>query len=108
MKHIICISFFALLMIGCDNAPRPPIQMSDFINDVPVKKLGKRLINLPYGLNALEPMEEGANEILLLFMEEAVKAMSGYIPSKKLIQKRSRCIFIAGLIMGVFKALPKH
>ena len=65
MKHIVCISFFALLMIGCDNAPRPPIQMSDFINDVPVKKLGKRLINLPYGLNALEPMEEGANEIFI-------------------------------------------
>ena len=104
MKHIVCISFFALLMIGCDNAPRPPIQMSDFINDVPVKKLGKRLINLPYGLNALEPMEEEANEIFIAVHGGGSEGYEWIYPIKKIDTKKKQMYFYRWPNNGCFQS----
>ena len=60
MKHIFYTFALVFFIAGCGNAPQPPIQLSDFSDEISVKKLGKRLINLPYGLNSLEPREEKA------------------------------------------------
>ena len=54
MKHIFYTFTLVFFIAGCGNAPQPPIQLSDFSDQVSVKKLGKRLIDLPYGLNSLE------------------------------------------------------
>ena len=50
-------SFYALifLLAGCNGASAPPIKISDFKKDISVKNLGIRLIDLPYGLNSMEP-----------------------------------------------------
>ena len=52
-------------MAGCSNALQPPIQLIDFSDEISVKKLGERLIDLPYGLNPLEPNQDEAQEIFI-------------------------------------------
>jgi len=46
----------------------------------PVQKLGQRLIDLPYGLNALESGLSESEEVLIAFMAVEVRDMNGYIP----------------------------
>jgi hypothetical protein len=54
MKHIFYTFSLVCFIAGCGNAPEFPIQLNDLSDDIAVKKLGKRLIDLPYGLNSLE------------------------------------------------------
>ena len=108
MKHIFYFFLVALFIVGCGNVPQSPIQLNDLSDDISVKKLGQRLIDLPYGLNALEPSEEEAQEIFIAVHGGSSEGMSGSIPSKQLTQNRSICTFIAGPIMDVFKVLQKH
>ena len=65
MKNIFYLFFFILFIAGCNKAPQPPIQLKDFSSDISVKKLGQRLIDLPQGLNPLEPSSEEAQEIFI-------------------------------------------
>ena len=65
MKHLFCLLILILFIAGCCSSSQNPIQLKDFSNDEPVKKLGHRLINLPFGLNALEPSSEEAQEIFI-------------------------------------------
>lgn len=60
-------SFYALifLLAGCNGASAPPIKISDFKKDISVKNLGIRLIDLPYGLNSMEPNLGEAKEIFI-------------------------------------------
>jgi hypothetical protein len=51
MKHVFYTFVLVFFMAGCGNAPQPPIQLSDFSDEISVKKLGERLIDQPYGLN---------------------------------------------------------
>jgi hypothetical protein len=51
MKHIFYTFALVFFIAGCGNAPQSPIQLNDLSNDISVKKLGERLIDLPYGLN---------------------------------------------------------
>lgn len=104
MRNIVCISFFALLTIGCGNEPRPPIQMSDFIDEVPVKKLGKRLIDLPYGLNALEPKEEGAKEIFIAVHGGGSEGYEWIYPIKKIDTKKRQMYFYRWPDDGCFQS----
>ena len=65
MKHLFCSLILILFIAGCGSSSQNPIQLKDFTNDESVKKLGHRLINLPFGLNALEPSSEEAQEIFI-------------------------------------------
>ena len=65
MKHVFYTFVLVFFMAGCGNAPQPPIQLSDFSDEISVKKLGERLIDLPYGLNTLEPNQDEAQEIFI-------------------------------------------
>ena len=65
MKHIFYTFVLVFFMAGCSNAPKPPIQLIDFSDEISVKKLGERLIDLPYGLNPLEPNQDEAQEIFI-------------------------------------------
>ena len=65
MKHLFCSLILILFIAGCGSSSQNPIQLKDFTNDEPVKKLGHRLIKLPFGLNTLEPSSEEAQEIFI-------------------------------------------
>jgi hypothetical protein len=47
MKYIFYTFALVFFIAGCGNAPQPPIQLSDFSDEISVKKLGERLIDLP-------------------------------------------------------------
>ena len=55
ISYTLALTFF---LIGCIKTPQSPIQLNDLSDEISVKKLGVRLIDLPYGLNALELSEE--------------------------------------------------
>ena len=66
MKNIFYVLFLTLFIASCNKTPQPPIQLKDLFNsDISVKKLGQRLIDLPHGLNPLEPSLEEAQEIFI-------------------------------------------
>ena len=62
MKQILYTFALTIFLIGCNNAPQPPIQLNDLSDEISVKTLGKSLIDLPFGLNAVERSEEEAQE----------------------------------------------
>ena len=64
MKHILYTLAFTIFLAGCSNPPQPPIQLEDFSDEISVKTSGERLIDLPYGMNALES-EEDAQEVFI-------------------------------------------
>ena len=65
MKHLSYLFCFFFFAAGCSKAPQPHIQLQDFVDTTSVKILGQRLIDLPYGLNLLEPGEEEAKELFI-------------------------------------------
>ena len=65
MKQIFYTLAATFFLIGCNNAPQPPIQLNDLSDEISVKTLGKRLIDLPFGLNALELSEDEAQEVFI-------------------------------------------
>ena len=65
MKHLSYLFCIFFLVAGCSKAPQPNIQLLDFVDTTSVKILGQRLIDLPYGLNLLEPEEEEARELFV-------------------------------------------
>ena len=67
MKQILYTFALNFFLIGCNNAPQPPIQLNHFSDEIPVKTLGEMLIDLPFGLNDLEPSAEEAQEFFTLY-----------------------------------------
>lgn len=65
MKQILYTFALTIFLIGCNNASQSPIQLHDLSDEISVKTLGERLIDLPFGLNALELSEEGAQEVFI-------------------------------------------
>jgi len=65
MKHLPYLFCFFFLAAGCGKEPQPNIQLQDFVDTTSVKVLGQRLIDLPYGLNLLEPKEKEAKELFI-------------------------------------------
>ena len=65
MKHIFYTPVLTFFLIACGNASQPPIQLSDLSAEISVKTLGERLIDLPYGLNDLEPSAGDSQEIFI-------------------------------------------
>ena len=93
MKFI--FSFFVLifLLLGCSDTSSPPIKISDFKDDVSVKNLGMRLIDLPFGLNSMEP---GLDEVQEIFIAVHGGNSEGYewiYPLKKINTKLRHVYF---------------
>ena len=93
MKFI--FSFFVLIffLIGCSDTSLPHIKISDFKDDVSVKNLGMRLIDLPFGLNSMEP---GLDEVQEIFIAVHGGNSEGYewiYPLKKINTKLRHMYF---------------
>ena len=65
MKQTSLILIFSFFAASCSDSSISHIQLKDFVDDVPVQKLGQRLIDLPYGLNALESGLSESEEVLI-------------------------------------------
>ena len=65
MKQLFFLFIFIFFITSCNNQPQDPIQLKNFTNEISVKKLGQRLMDLPYGLNALE---SGLDEVQEIFI----------------------------------------
>jgi hypothetical protein len=91
-------------MAGCGNAPQPPIQLSDFSDEISVKKLGKRLIDQPYGLNSLEPIEEEVQEIFIAVHGGASEGYEWIYPIKTIDTKQKHMYFYRWPDNGCFQS----
>ncbi|MDA9925574.1 alpha/beta hydrolase [Gammaproteobacteria bacterium] len=104
MKHIFYFSGLALFIAACGNAPQPPIQLEDLSDDISVKKLGERLIDLPYGLNALESSEEEAQEIFIAVHGGSSEGYEWVYPIKTIDTKQKQMYFYRWPDNGCFQS----
>ena len=104
MKHIFYFFLVALFIVGCGNVPQSPIQLNDLSDDISVKKLGKRLIDLPYGLNALEPGEEDAQEIFIAVHGGSSEGYEWIYPIKTIDTKQKHMYFYRWPDNGCFQS----
>ena len=104
MKHIFYFSGLALFIAACGNAPQPPIQLEDLSDDISVKKLGERLIDLPYGLNALESSEEEALEIFIAVHGGSSEGYEWVYPIKTIDTKQKQMYFYRWPDNGCFQS----
>jgi len=91
-------------MAGCGNSPQPPIQLSDFSDEISAKKLGKRLIDQPYGLNSLEPIEEEVQEIFIAVHGGASEGYEWIYPIKTIDTKQKHMYFYRWPDNGCFQS----
>ena len=104
MKHIFYTFPLVFFIAGCGNAPQLPIQLSDFSDEISVKKLGKRLIDLPYGLNSLEPREEEAQEIFIAVHGGGSEGYEWIYPIKAIDTKQKHMYFYRWPDNGCFQS----
>ena len=93
MKHIFYTFALVCFIAGCGNAPEFPIQLNDLSDDIAVKKLGKRLIDLPYGLNSLEPREPEVQEIFIAVHGGGSEGYEWIYPIKTIDTKHKHMYF---------------
>ncbi|EKO36898.1 triacylglycerol lipase [SAR86 cluster bacterium SAR86E] len=93
MKHIFYTFALVFFTVGCGNAPQPPIQLNDLSNDISVKKLGERLIDLPYGLNTLEANQDVAQEIFIAVHGAGSEGYEWIYPIKTIDSKQKHMYF---------------
>ena len=92
MKYIHSFFVFIFLLLGCSDNSLPPIKINDFKNDIPVKNLGMRLIDLPYGLNSMEQSRDEVQEIFIAVHGGNSEGYEWIYPLKK-INTKSRHIY---------------
>ena len=92
MKLIFSFYAFIFFLVGCSGVSESPIKISDFNNDIPVKNLGMRLIDLPYGLHSMEPSLDEAQEIFIAVHGGNSEGYEWIYPLKK-INTKSRHIY---------------
>jgi len=104
MKQASYFFIFIFLIIGCSNATQSPIQLEDFTSDISVKKLGERLIDLPYGLNAMEPSLEEAQEIFIAVHGGSSQGYEWIYPLKTIDTKQKQMYFYRWPDNGCFQS----
>jgi hypothetical protein len=92
-----------LFITACSSAYHTPIQLQDLTNDISVKKLGQRLIDLPYGLNALEPSVEEAQEIFIAVHGGSSEGYEWIYPIKTIDTKQKHMYFFRWADNGCFQ-----
>ena len=104
MKHILYSLFLSLFIASCSNQPQPRIQLKDFTNDVSVKKLGHRLIDLPYGLHSMEPSMDGSQEIFIAVHGGSSEGYEWIYPIKTIDTKQKHMYFYRWPDNGCFQS----
>jgi hypothetical protein len=104
MKHIFYTFALVFFTVGCSNAPQPPIQLNNLSNDISVKKLGERLIDLPYGLNTLEANQDVAQEIFIAVHGAGSEGYEWIYPIKTIDSKQKHMYFYRWHDNGCFQS----
>ena len=108
MKHIYYTLALTLFLTGCGSASQPPIQIDDLSHDTSVKKLGERLIDLPYGLNALEPFVEETQEIFIAVHGGRSEGYEWIYPIKTINSKQKHMYFYRWPDNGCFQSYAEE
>ena len=93
MKHTFLILIFGFLAASCSNSSNSHIQLKDFVDDVSVQKLGQELIDLPYGLNALESGLSESEEILVAVHGSRSQGYEWVYPLKSINSSKKEMYF---------------
>ena len=93
MKSIFSFFLLIFLLPGCSDTSLPPIKISDFENDTSVKNLGIRLMDLPYGLNSMEPSLAEVQEIFISVHGGNSEGYEWIYPLKKINTKLRHMYF---------------
>ena len=104
MKQIFYILATSFFLTGCNNAPQPPIQLNDLSDEISVKTLGKRLIDLPFGLNALELSEDEAQEVFIAVHGGSSEGYEWIYPIKTIDTKQKQMHFYRWPDNGCFQS----
>ncbi len=104
MKQIFYTLAATFFLIGCNNAPQPPIQLNDLSDEISVKTLGKRLIDLPFGLNALELSEDEAQEVFIAVHGGSSEGYEWIYPIKIIDTKQKHMYFYRWPDNGCFQS----
>ena len=104
MKQIFYILAATFFLTGCNNAPQPPIQLNDLSDEISVKTLGKRLIDLPFGLNALELSEDEAQEVFIAVHGGSSEGYEWIYPIKTIDTKQKQMHFYRWPDNGCFQS----
>jgi Lipase (class 3). len=104
MKQISCFLAATFFLTGCNNAPQPPIQLNDLSDEISVKTLGKRLIDLPFGLNALELSEDEAQEVFIAVHGGSSEGYEWIYPIKTIDTKQKHMHFYRWPDNGCFQS----
>lgn len=101
ISYTLALTFF---LIGCIKTPQSPIQLNDLSDEISVKKLGVRLIDLPYGLNALELSEEETQEIFVAVHGGSSEGYEWIYPVKTIDTKQRHMHFYRWPDNGCFQS----
>ena len=104
MKLIFYTFALTFFLTGCNNAPQPPIQINDLSEEISVKTLGERLIDLPYGLNALEQSEEEVQEVFIAVHGGSSEGYEWIYPIKTIDTKQRHMHFYRWPDNGCFQS----
>lgn len=103
MKHLFYSLAIILLLSSCSNASQTRIQLEDFTDDTSVKALGQRLIDLPFGLNALEASSEQVQEIFIAVHGGRSEGYEWIYPIKTIDTKEKHMYFYRWADNGCFQ-----
>ena len=104
MKHIFYTPVLTFFLIACGNASQPPIQLNDLNAEISVKTLGERLIDLPYGLNDLEPSADDSQEIFIAVHGGSSEGYEWIHPIRKIDTKQKHMYFYRWPDNGCFQS----
>ena len=104
MKHIFYTPVLTFFLIACGNASQPPIQLNDLSAEISVKTLGERLIDLPYGLNDLEPSADESQEIFIAVHGGSSEGYEWIHPIRKIDTKHKHMYFYRWPDNGCFQS----
>ena len=103
MKLFFVFYVLTFFFVGCSKVSEPPIKISDFKNDISAKNLGKRLIDLPYGLNSMEPRSDEVQEIFIAVHGGSSEGYEWIYPLKKINTKSRHMYFFRWPADGCFQ-----
>ena len=103
MKHILYLLFLAFFAASCNIEPQSPIKLMDFTNDISVKKLGQRLVDLPHGLNSMEPSTNEAQEIFIAVHGGSSEGYEWIYPIKTIDSEQKHVYFYRWADDGCFQ-----
>jgi len=103
MKQTSLILIFSFFAASCSDSSISHIQLKDFVDDVPVQKLGQRLIDLPYGLNALESGLSESEEVLVAVHGSRSQGYEWVYPLKSIDSLKKEMYFYRWPDQGCFE-----